>query len=91
MNYALGSFGMLCDAIARHQHRPEATMVLPRRFVLHPAVLQDLRLELGPKREVEYLRFHPDGAIDFMGVPVIVDSRAFRAKMVTSDNIVEFL
>jgi hypothetical protein len=82
----LGVRYMLMEAIKKHreQHRRE----YPKKIVLHPAVLKDLR------RNSELLDFDfPSGLSSekFQGVPIESDVLATRAKIITIDNVVEYL
>jgi hypothetical protein len=82
--YALGLWKMLEHAI--HDHYKKHYGLLPRRFEIHPANWTELRMD----ERMRGIVFEPDNPA-FMGVPVVVDVKATRLKMITADNEVEYL
>lgn len=90
MKYALGPFGMLCDALRRHQRDPKHRGAPPKRIIMHPAVFIDLKQGLMEK-ERYYLSFTDDGSVRFMNIPVIIDSSSEYPRLVTCKNVVEYL
>jgi hypothetical protein len=82
--YALGLWEML--AHARHEHYKQHQGLLPKRFEMHPANWCELRMD----ERMKYMIFDIEKP-EFMGVPIVVDVKADRLKMITADNTVEYL
>ena len=85
--YALGLWNML--ALARHEHDKKHGCP-PVRFEMHPANWCELRMD----EKMKYVQMTATGAEmenSFMGVPVVIDRLAYRLKMITADNTVEYL
>lgn len=82
--YALGLWEMLSLAI--HEHYMKHQGLLPRRFEMHPANLAEL---LSDER-IKYMNVDKN-KLEFMGVPIVVDVKADRLKMITTGNTVEYL
>ena len=81
---ALGLWEML--AHARHDHYKTHQGLLPQRFEIHPLNWAELRMD----ERMRYMIFDPEKP-EFMGVPIVVDVKATRLKMITADNKVEYL
>lgn len=83
----LGIRGMLIDAI--NVHRRETLGDIPLRFELHPEIVRELKLGISATD----MCFDPLGNLPmrFYGVEIREDLLANRAKMITSDNVVEYL
>ena len=82
--YALGLWEMLWHA--RHEHCKTHQGLPPQRFEIHPANWQELRMD----ERMRYMFSYPEKP-EFMGVPIVVDVKATRLKMITADNKVEYL
>lgn len=86
-NIALGVRYMLLGAIYR---QVDQTGEPPKRFELHPAVVQSLALELKPCESHEF--GGPRGTNPrFNGVEIVPDRLATQPKMITAANQVEYL
>lgn len=89
VTYALGVFFMLHDALRQHIRLHYGAK--PRRFVLHPTVVCELLANITPSQRC-YIDFdQPSGNYRFMGIEIVADSRAERAKLVDVNNVVAYL
>lgn len=89
MKLSLGIKHMLIDAIVRHRKAHHGA--LPRRIELHPATYAELLASLDAR---EFPMPREDGRLDVLplrGVDVYRDSNVMLAKLITVDNIVEYL
>lgn len=93
MKYALGVFGMLCDAMRRHNRESRGSP--PRKIVLHPEVYRDLANELLRSENLQrrlYLQYTPEGKPLFMNIPIEFDAIAEQPnKLITYSNMVQYL
>lgn len=85
--YALPLFDMLLHAI--HVHRRDHQGLYPRRIEIHPANFETLRQD--PRTHETLMYSNARDVQNFRGVPLVIDVQAVRLKMITADNMVEYL
>lgn len=88
---ALGVRLMLLHAISDHRRKHRG--LYPRRFELHPEVFCDFELELHARNDGELYAARTDNpdVLRFNGTEVHCHQQASRPKMVSADNVVEYL
>lgn len=79
---------MLTDALRQHARKNYGSK--PRRFVMHPAVLQELVVTLKPSQRF-YVERDKDCNYRFMGVEIETDMHADRAKLIDVNNVIVYL
>lgn len=85
--YAMTTEKMLRIAVYEHQRSNHGA--LPKRIEMHPAVFDDL---LSDANFCQYrLLDGPNSPDTFYGVPIVVDVKATRLKLIDVNNEVEYV